>query len=441
MDKSPRPFQIGIIAFFVVLFILGFLGFSGKLPLPTSEKDINYGEVTLWGVVPRESMQTLLANNFRNERSVSINYVEKSQATLSKDFVEALASGKGPDLIILSQDELLQNLNKISPIPYETILERDFKNTFIPEGEMFLRPTGIVALPFTIDPIVMYWNRDTFTTALLPKPPVYWSEFYDLVPKITTRDRTGNITKSLVPFGEYRNVTNAKELLSVLLMQAGSPIVTTKADSFTAALVTQGPVAMENPVVTAMRFFTEFSKPEKDSYSWNRSLPASRAMFEAGDLALYFGYASEYKSIKLKNPHLNFDIAVVPQVGSSATKITFGRISGVAIVAASKNQAGAFRAATLLSGSGVVSGMGTLTGLPPVRRDLIAVRPTDAVSSIFYDSALISRAWYDPNPSETSSIFMNMIENVNSGRNSMNEAISIAHSSLSKLIQDYQLQQ
>jgi ABC-type glycerol-3-phosphate transport system substrate-binding protein len=295
-------------------------------------------------------------------------------------------------------------------------------------------------LPFTIDPIVMYWNRDMFTNALLAAPPVYWSSFYDLVPKITVRDRSGNITKSLVSFGEYRNVTNAKELLSILLMQAGSPVVLDNKGTFAAALVTQGPVAMENPVVTAMRFYTEFSKPEKDSYSWNRSLPSSRSMFESGDLAIYFGYASEYKSIKLKNPHLNFDVAMVPQVGSTATKITFGRISGVAIVAAGKNQAGALRAASLLSGSGVVSGMSAITGLPPVRRDLIAVRPTDPAASIFYDSALISRAWYDPSPADTGTIFMDMIDSVNSGRSSMNEAIAVAHSSLAKLLQDYQQQ-
>ncbi|KKT59828.1 MAG: hypothetical protein UW54_C0019G0001, partial [Parcubacteria group bacterium GW2011_GWC1_44_26] len=181
-----------------------------------------------------------------------------------------------------------------------------------------------------------------------------------------------------------------------------------------------------------------FSKSNKDSYSWNRSLPQSSAMFQAGDLALYFGYASEYQSIKQKNPHLNFDVAVVPQVGKTAKKLTFGRIYGVAIVVAGKNQAGALRATTLLSGSGVVTGISELLNLPPVRRDLISVRPTDPASSVFYDSALISRAWYDPSPADTNLIFMNMIDSVNSGRSSMNEALAVAHSSLSKILQDYQ---
>lgn len=438
MNQSPKPFQIVLIGVFVFLFVLGFLGFSGKLPLPTSQKDVSYGEVVLWGSVSREVMQALISSSLRDEKSVTIKYVEKRPEIFNRDFVEALASGKGPDMVIIPQDELFKNLNKLSPISYQTILERDFKNTFIEEGEMFMRPNGIVALPFIVDPIVMYWNRDIFTNALLPAPPKFWSEFYDLVPKITVRERTGGISKSLVSFGEYRNVTNAKEVLSILLMQAGSPVVAEKNGVLSAALVISGPLEIENPVITAMRFYTEFSKSNKDSYSWNRSMPASRAAFEAGDLALYFGYSSEYKSIKQKNPHLNFDVAMVPQVGKTATKLTFGRMYGVSIVQASKNQAGALRAVTLLSGNSVVSGISGLTGLPPVRRDLIAVRPTDPIASVFYDSALISRAWYDPSSTETNSIFMNMIDSVNSGRSNMNEALTVAHSSLERIFQDYQ---
>ena len=440
MPQQPKIFQIVLTGVFVVLLILGFLGFSGKIPLPKSKKDINYGEVTLWGSVPNETMQTLIEEILRDERSVSIKYVEKRPENFTKDFVEALASGKGPNMVILPQDELIANLNKIAPISYETIRERDFKNTFIEEGEMFLRPEGIVALPFIIDPIVMYWNRDIFTNALLTAPPKYWTEFYNLVSKITVRDRTGGILTSLVPFGEYRNVTNVKEILSILLMQAGSSVVNSKNGLLSAGLITQGPVNIENPVVTAMRFYTEFSKPEKDSYSWNRSLPQSSAMFHAGDLALYFGYASENQLIKQMNPHLNFDVAVVPQASMTAKKLTFGRMYGVAIVASGMNQAGALRATTLLSGIRVITGISDLLKLPPVRRDIISIRPTDPALSVFYDSALISRAWYDQSSAETNLIFMNMIESVNSGRSSMNEALTVAHGSLSKILQDYQQQ-
>ncbi|MEK7569222.1 MAG: extracellular solute-binding protein [Patescibacteria group bacterium] len=446
--KSPKTFQIVIIGVFLVLLIFGFLGFSGKLDsiLPSSgKKDINYGEVTLWGTIPSSAMQQLIAGTLRDVKSVTIKYVEKSAATFDRDFVEALASGIGPDMVLIPQDEILKKLNKLTTISYQTIPERDFKNTFLEEGEMFLRPTGIVALPFIIDPIIMYWNRDIFTNAFLSSPPSTWSEFYDLAPKITVRDRSENITRSLVAFGEYRNVSNAKEIVSIMMMQAGSPIVLDQNGALSAALVTASELNVENPVITAIRFFTEFSKVDKTSYSWNRSLPASRTAFESGDLALYFGYASEYKSILQKNPHLNFDVAMVPQAKDAPTKLTFGRMQGLAIVRAGKNPQGALYAARLLSSKEVVAGMSAITGLPPVRKDLISLRPsresadspTGAEQTIFYNSALIARAWQDPSSAETNTLFMTMIDDITTGRLKMTEALGVAQNSMKNMLQAY----
>lgn len=435
--ESPKTFQIVVIGIFVVLLIFGFLGFSGKLDsiLPGSKKDINYGTVTLWGTLPSSMMQSLIGTKLAGNKEIAIKYVEKRAETFNRDFVEALASQKGPDLVILPQDEMIRNLNKLNLVSYQTIAERDFKDTFLQEGEMFLRPDGIVALPFTLDPFVMYWNRDIFTSAGIVTSPSLWEQFYNLAPKITVRDQSGDISRSFVSFGEYRNVTNAKEILSVFMMQAGSPIVSSQDGSLIAALMTPNSTGAENPVISAVRFFTEFSKQDKDSYSWNSSLPLSRAMFESGELATYFGYASEYQSIKQKNPHLNFDVAVVPQAKNAPLKLTFGRMSGLAITLASQNPQGALHAELLLTGKDFIDGLGAFTSLPPVLREFYTTRQTDAVQSVFYDSAIIAHAWQDPSSADTDSIFMNMIDSINSGRSNMNDALSVAQASLTRLIQ------
>lgn len=433
--ESPKTFQIVVTGIFVVLLVFGFLGFSGKLPLPKSKSDINYGTVTLWGTLPLNTMQALIAETVGSQGSVVINYVEKNSATFDRDFVEALARGKGPDIILLSQDEIAKNLDKLSLVPYQSLTERDFKNTFLQEGEIFLRPEGIVALPFTLDPLVMYWNRDIFTNAGIVIPPSSWKTFYDLAPKITARDSGGNISRSLVSFGGYRNVTNAKEILSLFMMQAGSPIATIQNGTPSVSIFPPSDPRVENPVISAIRFFTEFSKQDKDSYSWNSSLPSSRSMFEAGDLATYFGYAGEYQSIRQKNPHLNFDITVVPQAENTQIKTTFGKMQGIALVRASTNPQGGLQAAFVLSGKDVVSGIASRMGLPPVRRDLISVRPTDAILSVFYDSAIISRAWYDPSASDTNTLFMTMIDDITSGKLTMNQALLTLQSGLAKLFQ------
>ena len=433
--ENPKIFQIALTGIFIVLLVIGFLGFSGKIPLPVGKKDIKYGQVVLWGSIPFDMMQKLITERIGTQGAVTIKYVEKKSATFDKDFIEALASGNGPDLVLLPQDSIVKNLNKLSVVPYTSFSQRDFKDTYLQEGELFLLPEGIVALPFLLDPIVMYWNQDLFTNAGIVTPPSTWKQFYDLAPRVTVRDQGGNISRSLVSFGTYQNVNHAKEILSLLIMQAGNPIVSNQGGAPVVTLVPPNQSGTENPTASAIRFFTEFSKQDKGSYSWNSSLPPSRTMFELGDLAIYFGYASEYASIREKNPHLNFDIAVTPQIENTSARITFGQMQGISIVRATKNPQGAMMGAFALSDQSVVDAVATLTGLPPVRRDLVSARPSDPIRSVFYDSAIISRAWYDPSASDTNMLFANMIDDINSGKLNITQALSNAQNSFARLAQ------
>jgi hypothetical protein len=110
---------------------------------------------------------------------------------------------------------------------------------------------------------------------------------------------------------------------------------------------------------------------------------------------------------------------------------------GVAITRSTQNAAGALYAALLLSSKDSISALDNISGLPPVRRDLIAMRPTDPVLSVFYDSALISRGWYDPAPDNTDTMFLSMLDNITSGRNMISEALAVAQNSLDKLLSVY----
>jgi ABC-type glycerol-3-phosphate transport system substrate-binding protein len=435
--EKPKIFQIVLLGVFAVFILIGLLAFSGKLPLPTSAGDVNYGSVTLWGTLPASVVSPVLAEKLQSEKGISIKYVEKSKETFNRDFVEALASGTGPDLFLLGQDEILHTLNKLALISYDTVSERTFKDTFVEEGEMFLRPDGIIALPFTIDPLVMYWNRDIFTNAGIIAPPSKWGEFYTLAPRVVVKSGDGTISQSLVALGEYVNVTHAKEVLSTLIMQAGNPIVVNQGGLLTTTLTTSNVITGQNPGTQAINFFTQFSKADKDSYSWNRSLPSSRTMFESGSLGTYFGFASEYGAIKQRNPHLNFDVAPIPQAEQASVRMTFGQMQGVAVVRSSRNIAGAMYGATVLVRSEVSGGVASAAGLPPVRRDLLGVRPASAVMSVFYDSAPIARAWYDPSPADTDQLFRGMIDDINSGRQKISQAVTVVQNGINGLLASY----
>ncbi|KKU80708.1 MAG: Extracellular solute-binding protein family 1 [Parcubacteria group bacterium GW2011_GWA1_47_8] len=432
-------FQFVVLGIFGVMILVGMLAFSGKLPFLERAEE-NYGTVTLWGTFPQREMQTAIDTALQGEKRLTVKYVEKDTDTFDGDFVNALATGNGPDLILLSEDKILSTVDKLMLMPYTSYPERTFKGTFVEEGEMFLLPEGIAGIPFTLDPLVMYWNRDIFSSASLLSPPKKWTEFYPLAERIVARDTSGNISRSFVSFGEYKNVTHAKDIISLLIMQAGSNIVERGAEGKYKSTLTQAVGVpklggVSEPIVRAARFFTEFSKSNLTTYSWNRTLPYSRDMFEAGDLALYFGYASEYPSIKLRNPHLNFDIAPVPQPDTVSKRVTFGRMHGVAVVRASRNTAGAFQAAYLLT-SAVSSGVVANTfNIPPVRRDLLGTPPAnDATVAVTYDAAIIARGWHDPSPKETDRIFNTMVDNITSGFLYAEQALTTAQSAIDRIL-------
>ena len=79
----------------------------------------------------------------------------------------------------------------------------------------------------------------------------------------------------------------------------------------------------------------------------------------------------------------------------------------------------------------------TLAGslrLAPIRRDLLAEGSEDPVRSVFYFSAIMGRAWLEPNPERVTEIFKNMVESTEAGRARLSEAVGIAKRELEELL-------
>lgn len=414
-------FQLVLTGIFAAFILIGVLVFA----FSRSSNQNQVSKVTMWGTMSSTLFSTFMVESgLSQDKTISVTYVEKKRDTFDQEFVEALAVGKGPDLFFLPQDSILKHQDKIYPVPFDVYSERDFRDTFAQEGELFLTHEGTLGFPFIIDPMVMYWNREMFSNAGLSLPPKYWSELYDLSAKLTVKDTSFNVSKGTVALGEYSNVTNANELISLLVMQAGSPISMRRMeDGVIENLFAQRFEFPTSPALRALTFYTEFANPLKPFYSWNRSLPDSKSFFLAGDLALYFGFASELPDIRLKNPNLDFDIAAMPQTQDYTKNITYGRMIALAIPRNSKNIAAAYNVARVLTGKTGISGLTKVTGLPPVRRDLLASKPGEKYLSLFYDGAIQSRAWLAPEPARLSPIFREMIETVTSGRSNIDQAI------------------
>lgn len=436
--KNISIFQVVLLGIFGFFILLAVLLFSGVIPGFTGgNKQEFLGNVSVWGTVPESSMTKIISDALLGDKSVAIAYTEFDMADFDRVLVEALASGTGPDVVLLPHDLIVRHSDKVYAIPYSTVSERVFRDTFAEEGELYLTPMGVLGLPLTIDPLVMYWNRDIFSSAGVTLPPKFWDEFPALTEKLVKRDTDGDFSQSAVALGEYSNVSHAKDILSMLVMQAGNPITRrVGAEGRIDSVLAERRSGTEaGPAVSAIRFYTEFSNSSRKAYTWNRALPLSRDMFTAGKLGMYFGYASEFPDIQRKNPNLNIDVSVVPQARSGGTRLTFGAMRGLSILKSSPNIPAAFRAVSLMSGSKISGATAVAFGLPPVRRDLLGERPSDAFFSVFYDSAIIARAWLDPMPVKSDAVFQSWVGDVLSGRRNAEDATVTAGAELGRLFQ------
>lgn len=423
-------FKIVVTAIFAVSFVVG----VGLFAVSKGTSSKVTADLAVWGTVPSEVFNTALENSsLKGSKLIKIRYVEKNISTFDTEFIEALADGVGPDIVIIRDDYVYKNRNRLFVIPYANYTERSFKDNFIEAGEIFLSPQGVVALPFMIDPMVMYWNRDLFSNSLIAEVPKYWEDFYGLVEKTTKRDSNANILQSTVAMGEWSNITNAKEIISMLMLQAGTPI-TSRTETGVSSVLNSKLNYTIIPAESAINFYTQFSNPTSQNYTWNRSLPTSLNMFLSGKLATYIGFASEIFSIQQKNSNLNFDVTYVPQIREASKKTVFGRMHAVALVKQSTQLAGAFTAVSALTESSALKSLEAITNLPPVRRSLIGSKPTDAFRVVFYNSALISKSWIDPDLVGSNKVFRDMIDSITSGRSRVSGAIDRADVELGLLL-------
>lgn len=417
---------MGIFGLFLIGGVIVFSAYRG------SSEDA--ATVVVWGTISQNDFSKIIQKtSLYQSKEYNVQYVEKTAENFDAEFIESLASGDGPDLFMLPSSKILRHRNKIFAIPYSVFTERQFKNDFLEGAEIYMTPDGVIALPIAVDPLVMYWNRSMFTNAKETQPPKYWDEFYDLVAKMSKKDGALNILKSTVAFGEFANIAHAKEIILNLAIQAGNPVTvwdgskvsSVFADSFGKPIV---------PAEAAVNFYTEFSNPAKASYSWNRSLANSTNYFLGDDLALYFGFASEIAGLQLKNPNLNFDVAIVPVSREGGSNISYANFMGLAITKSSQNPNAAFAVSYALSSFEGAAAIAEVLNLPPARRDLLKKKPAGAFLSVFYDSAIRSKAWLDPNPTETDLVFKNMIESITSGRARTSEAVIKVNRELANLL-------
>jgi multiple sugar transport system substrate-binding protein len=427
--KKMSPFQIIFLVGFGIAALIGLLVFATT---SGSNSTAKIGSVVIWGTLPKDAITQELNTLTSADRSYGkVSYVQKQPDTFDSDLANAIASGNGPDMILITQEQLLAEQSKISLIPFSSISQRMFLNTYLPEDQLYLTSTGTYGIPYVLDPLVLYYNQTLLSQAGIANVPASWEAVTGVAPSLTHSTLTQPLAQSSIAFGTYSNIENARAIISLLLIQAGSSITQTSNLGIRSTLAqTNSSLTGIPPLEAALNFYTQFADPSRTVYSWNSSFSSARQAFISGSLAMYIGYASEEPALKAANPNLSFDMAPIPQPQTAATKSDYGLAYAFALPKASRNASGAYLTALALSDPKYLPTTAQALSMAPANRSLLTPSASDQYAPVFYPEALISAGWLSPAPATTDSIFSVMISNITTGRYLAGPALSASNQAL-----------
>lgn len=419
MQKKTDTVQIVVLVIFGIGIILGVLFFSGKITLPWDKKAETglSGVVNVWGLIPYGNVKGLFDEIELKNKDLTLIYTEKKAETMQTELVNALSSGKGPDVFMMAPGEVAQNIDRLFIVPYSVYPEPTYRSTFVDAGNDFLTKQGILAFPMFINPMVMYYNFDMLNSAYIVNPPTTWNELAEMIPLLTIKDDAGKINQSAVSLGTASNMTYVKDLIILKTLQSGNPIIQATDNSLWQA------VLGEDSLGSSLDWFTSFNSSSSPNYTWNASLPKDRDFFNAGKLGIFFGYPEDYEVIREKNPNLNFRMTAIPQISATSKKVNYGQLYSFGISKITKNLAGSVGVINLLTSKENMTKL--LTDLPyaPTRRDILADKPRDDSNKVLmYNSAIISKSFLDPDAKETNRLIINAVNQINAGTKSVGSA-------------------
>lgn len=432
--QITRGMLIMIGAIIAIVFLLAsvFLGF-----LPGSRPE-GQERVTLefWGLYDDLSDWQAVFNAFKKDNSnVSFKYVQMNPESYEKSLLEALASGKAPDIVMFHSSWLPKHGNKVSSLPQTLMSLKDFQDTFIDIAVTdFISKNQIYAIPVWADVLMMVYNKDLFNTAGIATPPKDWDEFIKVISKLSVKDKSGNLTKSGAAIGTANNVNNSTDILSLLMLQSGARMISDDGnEAIFDRSITIGD-STYSPGESALRFYTDFSNPKSSAYSWNNSFSDSFDAFNSGKTAIIFDYAININKIKQSSPNLRFAMAPMPQLKRNTLDINYGNFWGYSVPMASKNTLTAWKFLVFLTTHDINKYFSDNVLRPSARRDVLAEQQLSPDLGVFAKAALSATNWYRVDPAVIESIFKDMINSIVLSDSKPSEAIREAAARVTALM-------
>lgn len=380
------------------------------------------GELVVWGVIDSAEVYQEIFSNLEQRAGISATYLQKDILTYERELINALAAGRGPDVMMIHNSWLGKHFDKLLPAPPEIVSPAAVHNLY-PDvvTEDFVSGGQVWALPLSIDTLALFYNRDLFNQAGLAVPPRTWEEVLEIAPRLTRVDAVGALEQSAIALGTVNNIGHASDILAMLMMQFGSPIVDRQ--NLAAVFNRSTDFAADSAGQSALELYLRFANPAERVYTWNSEQIHSIDAFSQGTLAMMLSYAFEIPAVLEKGPFLDFDIAPLPQPRVRRDRVDYAHYWGFAVSRQSRNPSAAWRFISLLTGPESARMYLQKTGRPPALRALIQQNINQPTRGVFARQALTAKSWFQPDPAEVERIFLGMAESARRRELSAGEAV------------------
>ena len=296
-------------------------------------------QVVVWGFVDEDVFKPIIKDFQSSNKGITVKYYKKTlDANYEDAALNSILSDQGPDVWAIPNDWVYRHKDKLAAAP-DTLLKskklvpKDYFSDFVLSDNAF--DNQIFGMPPTSDVLQVYYNPEIFNSAtakvtaalkndptqksqvnkILNNFPVTWAEFDQIIPWLTTKSGN-NISVAGAAIGTSGNVTNSADILSLLMLQNQTKILSDDLSQATFNLPVKNSAGGDVYAgKNSLDFYSKYADPSNPAYTWNSSMPNDVDAFVQGKVGMIFSYSNLATFMQQVYPKFSFKRGLIPQVG------------------------------------------------------------------------------------------------------------------------------
>lgn len=334
-----------------------------------------------------------------------------SEERLQNAFLDAMAAGRGPDMIYTDARWLAYHRDKLYAKPSDEIISvSQFNDTFVPAARDYLTTANqeLYGVPLVVDTLAVLYNEQQILDRLpnRNKPGTTWPEFRQDIERLTEQD-DDEIEQAGAAIGRLDNITRGAEVLENIMWQQGARFF----DPATANATLHESVVSDpqgkrlNAGVAGFEYFTRFGSEDYKQYTWSEDSATAQAgnqdwqTFIEGDVSMIFATATDLQAIKTKitkipqrERGISLEGLALSPFPDSDQKPIIANIKALVVTKAAPYPNTTWRFLRFMLKPSYMEKLFTDTQLPPARIDLIAKYRFDKELGVYLQQAKQARA-------------------------------------------------